>query len=349
MIFSVEKFELNVYGSAPELYPAQIFFCELILEDGKRLCVEKRPFPYDSGWGRNPSTALYDARYAAPVAIDIIWYSFVEDQFYSLQAELPKETIKRLLSEKTNLSGKPVQKYEEVLVGMAPYGGLAIWFYGAGITMTEGAWLQAEPIDVDWEDFIEHDYSEKKYKKDEYLKINFMDDCKEAYDNFLKNGLPDRMLYEQYMQKFNYKISPEFLIKTTVGAEMEIRYYSGAFTGAGADAYKFLTSSYNMQAKPERIYISWKQNDIQYWGEFSINNEVIKTFSQIYGDNTSKEADIIIKIGDMDAFNKSDAFLNGETYYSIDAADEGFCLYLSDGSHSINIPTEEIRIGQRRK
>jgi len=253
-IFNITVYELYPGGNAPTLYPTTLHRGNFILEGGKNLPLPQ-PFSFADTWGGLAETDIRETRSRAPEYIDITWFSLAENQFYSLKSALPKERIERLLSEKNDRFEQNEQKYKYIVAGMAPYGGLAVWLAGFGIT-TEVAWLQAEPVDMEW-DFFWHSNG---YNREEFINSYFKDDRKKAYENFQKNGLPDRMLYERYMQKFNYRITPKFENEKAIFEEIELYYYNGELNKTNSGEH----TENAMRAKPRKIVIEWKEADDRY-------------------------------------------------------------------------------------
>ena len=115
------KYEWFASGNAPLLYPTTLFFGDFIFSDGKKLYIPES-IPFAATWGESVSMHILNENlFPAPTAIDIIWLSLVENQFYSLEADLPKEKIESLLAEIDE--NKKKQKYNFIIAGMAPYGG----------------------------------------------------------------------------------------------------------------------------------------------------------------------------------------------------------------------------------
>jgi len=307
-----KKYEWCASGNAPSLYPTTLFFGDFIFSDGKRLYIPKS-IPFAGTWGQSSAThILNNSLFPAPNSIDIIWLSLAENQFYSLEAALPKEKIESLLAEIDGDTKK--QKYELIIAGMAPYGGLAVWLSGRGIK-TEVAWLQAEPTEVAWKDFSPSPHS--RYKtREEYVENRFKE-CEDAYENFQKNGLPDRMLFERYMQKFNYRITPKFENKEAVFTKINLFYYNGELntTNSGEHALNA------MRGKPYKIVLKWSIGKTEYGGYFwTDEKKIIETFANFYGDDTQKEGNLVIEIGKSnDQFN---FFLQDDTMVELPFVDD---------------------------
>ncbi len=291
MIFNSKKenkYEWYAGGCAPSLYPTRLFFGDFILPDGKRLYIpESKPFA--GTWGISNGTALSsDDMRPAPAGIDIIWLSLVENQFYSLQAQLPTEKIAALLAEVDGKTKKP--KYDEIIVGMAPYGGLAVWLSGGGME-TLVTWLQAEPVDVDMKDFAPGDIPDQTEYVETYLK-----NSPKACNNLQKNGLPDRMLYNHYMQQFNYRFTIRLENEEAALGMIESYYDSGECNIYGDYSDEHFLNT--MRTKPRKIVITWRVGKIKYeayiWTD---ENKVIETFDKYYQGNVQKKGELVFEIG----------------------------------------------------
>jgi len=308
-----KKYEWYASGNAPGLYPTELFFGEFIFSDKKRLYIPKSILFESKWWGETGGThVLNDNLFPAPEAIDIIWLSLAENQFYSLQAALPKEKIESMLAEIDEKTKK--QKYKFITAGMAPYGGLAIWLSGKGIT-TEVAWLQAEPTDVEMKDFAPGG----TLSQEEYVETYFKA-CEEAYENIQKNGLPDRMLFERYMQKFNYRITPKFENEEAVFKGIEMHYYNGEYNATYSGEHALNA----MRAKPYKINIEWSIGKTQYDGYFwTDEKKIIETFSNFYNNLAQEEGELIIEVGE---------------------SNEQFKFFLQNNHTVMEIPLEDIQI-----
>ena len=287
-------------GNAPALYPTELFFGDFMFSDGRGIYIPES-IPFENKWGRAGSTHILDNnRFPAPGAITIVWFSLVENQFYSLEADLPQDKIAALLAEKDKKTREP--KYKDIIVGMAPYGRLAIWVGGIDV-ITEVAWLQAEPTDVAWEEFAPY----ANAGRNEYVEA-VLSDCEEARENFQKNGLPDRMLFERYMQRFNYRITPKFEHEKTVFNYIDLFYYNGELNTSESGEY----AKNAMRAKPYKIILNWSIGKTQYGGYFwTDEKKIIETFANFYGNDAQKEGNLIIEIGESN--DQFKIFLQNDT------------------------------------
>jgi hypothetical protein len=277
-------FEWFAGGNAPLLYPTELVMGDFLFEDLSTVSIPQSS-PFAATWGQPVSMHLLpDNVHPAPKHILLVWFSMVENEFYAVADELPTEQIEALLAEKNEKTKKP--KYNTLVAGMAPYGKVAIWLSGNGIT-TEVAWLQGKEIDIAMKDFAPH----SNLSREEYAK-QALAECKEACEKFQKNGLPDPMLFEQYMQKFNYRITTEFENEAKFEG-IELNYCNGEFNTLNCGEH----TEYAMRAKPSKIVLSWSDGKKRYEGYFWTDEEkLVETFKNSYGNEPQKEGTLIIQV-----------------------------------------------------
>jgi len=303
------KYEYRASGNAPLLFPTELVAGSFICEDLSTMDIPVSS-PFEGKWGAtiltHPSPEKFNP---APKFILISWLSLVEKKFYAVADELPQEQIATLLAEKNEETKKP--KYNTLIAGMAPYGKLAIWLSGNGIT-TEVAWLQGKEISMEMKDFKpKSELSKEKYAENELA------DCKEALKNFQKNGSPTPTLFENYMQKFNYCITPKF--NNANFESIELYYYNGELNTIKTNEY----DSVMMRAKPSKIVLNWNVGKTRYGGYFWTDEiKIMDAFKNCYGNDVQKEGEFIIQV---------------------EESHDQFRFFLKNSNASIEIPTEDMQ------
>ena len=302
-------FEWFASGNAPVLFPTELVAGGFLFEDLTKLDIPESN-PFATGWGKPVSMHLLpDNHHPAPKFILIIWFSIVEAKFYTVSEELPQEQIKALLAEKDEKTKKP--KYNRIIAGMAPYGKLAIWLSGNGIT-TEVAWLQGKDTQSEMKDFN----PKSKLSKEKYAE-KALADCKEALKNFQENGLPSPVLFKRYMQRFNYRITPKF--DDANFESIELYYYNGELNTTKTNEYNAVM----MRAKPSKIVLNWSKDKTQYSGYFwTDEKKIMAAFKDCYGDDAQKEGDFIIQV---------------------EKSQKQFRFFLKNSDASIEIPEEDMQ------
>ena len=308
------KFKWFAGGNAPLLFPTELVTGSFLLDDLTKINIPES-LPFATAWGKAVATRLLPNNvHPVPKYILIAWLSIVEGKFYAVADELPKEQLALLLSEKDKKTKKPL--YDTLIAGMAPYGKLAIWLSGNDIN-TEVAWLQGSELDMKMKDFA----PDSNLSREQYA-AHALAECKEACEKFRNNGLPDPLLFEQYMQKFNYNITPKFE-KNAELDKIELFYYNGELntTPSGEHAEN------KMRAKPRKIALHWNMEKKQYSGYFWTDEEkIMDTFKNCYGDDTQKEGNLTIQV---EASNKQFQFFlqNNDILVEIPAEDMQYIIF----------------------
>lgn len=191
-----------ISGSAPKIYPTESFFGNLMWSEDDGISV---PYcrPFADEWGKPVSMHVYDDKeFPIPSYLDMIWLSLTENKFYSIEEDLPTDRLEQLFQEKNKVSGESLYNY--IIVGMAPYGHIAVWTHGDKKAKLV-AWMEAEETDVEMEDFC----PSTRLSRNEYVDM-MLKSVPEAIENLEKNGPPSRDLFDRYMQQFNYRYVVEF-------------------------------------------------------------------------------------------------------------------------------------------
>lgn len=278
------KYPYFVSGNAPVLYPTETFFGNLMWSEDDGISVPYS-YPFAAKWGESVSMHIYDEKeFPVPTFLDMIWFSIVENQFYSIEEKLPAERMEELFQQKDE-KGNPI--YDYIIVGMAPYGKVAVWLSGHQ-KQTEVAWLKAERVDVEMEDFC----PSTDLNREEYAEA-VLKNANEAYENFQANGLPERSLYEDYMMRFNYKFVVQFEDETAELQGVDVWYYNGEYDTLMTDEY----AHYAMRAKPRKLIVHYKIGKAKYNAYiWLVDRRIRNVFINMYGESMDKETELIIDI-----------------------------------------------------
>ena len=188
-----------VSGSAPELYPTDTYFAILYYSKDESLEVPKR-YPYAGKWGAPLSTmVLHRMEYPMPMKLDMVWLSLTEQRFYSIETQLPTERMEQLWQE----CGE--ETYTHIVVGMAPCGGVALWFSGA-CRQTLVSWMQAEPFAANMEHFLSASTASTLAEHC----MAYLQDNEAALENLKRFSPPQPDLYARLMQQFTYCYDVKF-------------------------------------------------------------------------------------------------------------------------------------------
>ena len=203
MGFARHEYPIMISGNAPTPYPMQLFFGLLHICGENSMEIPLRRI-FCNGWGMPVSSHILDKdTFCMPTNIDMVWLSVVERKFYSIIQKLPVELMEELFEQTDEETKEPL--FEHIVVGMAPYGGVAVWTHGFKKSVMVD-WMHGEETHVDMKDFM-------PMNPDVTLDENcdfYINNDPRVKENLEKNGLPPRDLFDRYMQQFNYRYVVEF-------------------------------------------------------------------------------------------------------------------------------------------
>ncbi|MBL4746159.1 MAG: DUF2931 family protein [Flavobacteriaceae bacterium] len=144
-----KEYEWRVSANAPKNFPATIYYASL---GGVEV---RRDGTIDSGWGMSGSSV--EGLKTLPKTLDLIWLSYIDNQFYKGNFKLDQEKIKHIFNEgfKDNF-GKDNITYHDFsfVINVAPGGTVALFMKGLGSFQRGVGFFKAEKTDVKWKDFV---------------------------------------------------------------------------------------------------------------------------------------------------------------------------------------------------
>lgn len=288
---------MYIVGTASFLYPAIIHSYHFYDENETISINIHEEYPFQNEWG-NTNIEIYDELLKLP-NFELKWISLVEQKIYHIKLDL-----------KAHFNAPNITfKYNKILFGMAPYGGIALWARGLKKSVLVN-WLKGSEMEVPMEDF--HPISPNITLK-EYCGFYINKDLG-VKDNLQVNGLPPRNLFDKYMQQFTYRYQPLFE-KWDDGEEVKWQKYK---EGELQPEFEYLEESlfdgtfdklhddgllkYHEAGKPKKLAIKWHIKKSEYTAYFWFEDEKIcSIFERFYGAHPDTKTDFIIRI---DAENK---------------------------------------------
>ena len=302
------EYIIHASGNAPWLYPTDTIFGLLWYGEEEALEIPKR-IPFCGEWGKALSTVLtLREEYPIPHKLNILWLSLTEEKFYELELDFPVKNIEGLFEAKDE---KGEQLYSHIVVGMAPYGQVAIWVYGMKKSTYIG-WHQGNSVDINFMKYIPtcnldsvHEYCEHFINNDERVR-----------ENLEVNGLPARDLFDRYMQLFCYR----YLVMFERWNEDEERWVKPKLDedgqlvdGKPLPEFDFIEEalwdgthdklhdgglmSYHQAGKPKKLALEWHIKKSQYSAYLWFEDEAIRAaFEKFYGAHRDTKVDFIIRI-----------------------------------------------------
>jgi hypothetical protein len=297
------RFKILVSGTAPVLYPTDTFFGLLYFEADDALEIPKK-YPYQGEWGQPISTHLLEREeYPVPGMIDMVWISIVERKFYSLVEKLPKKDLEELFGQTDEDSGEAL--YEHIVVGMAPYGDVALWTHGFKKS-TLVTWMHGEETQLDMKDFMPLN---PNVTLDENCDFYINNDSR-VKGNLQQNGLPSRDLFDNYMKQFTYRYLPLFehwdedeekwqaYTEEEQETKPELDYIEEAlYDGTHDKLHDGGLFNYHEAGKPKKLAVKWHIKKSEYTAYFWFEDEAIRTvFDKFYGIHPDTKTDFVIHI-----------------------------------------------------
>lgn len=298
-----KQYKIFLSGVAPIIYPTDTFFGLLWYDKDEALEIPKK-YPYQGEWGHPISTHLLEREeYPIPGMLDMVWLSIVERKFYSLVEKLPVKDMEKLFEQKDEESGEAI--FEHIVVGMAPYGGVAVWTHGFKKSVLV-AWMQAEEIQVEMKDFMPQNPT---VTLDENCDFYINNDSK-VKENLEKNGLPPLHLFDNYMKQFTYRYLLLFeqwdedeekwqeSEKKESDVFPELDYIEEAlFDGTHDKLHDGGLLNYHEAGKPKTLSVQWHIKKSEYTAYFWFEDEEIRSvFDRFYGAHPETKTDFMIRI-----------------------------------------------------
>ena len=291
------EYSYFVSGNAPILYPADTCFGLLYYDDIESLEIPKC-YPYSGEWGSILSTvSQMREQFPVPQKIDLIWLSVVERQFYSVEKNLPSTKMEEVLNHFGN------DCFSHIVIGMAPFGGLALWMVGPHKAVLV-AWMHAERFEMSFDIFMP---DSTMCSLEEYCNYYISNDSR-VKGNLELNGLPPRHLFDNYMKQFTYRYlllfeqwddDKEVWQKNSEEETApEFDYIEEAlFDGTHDKLHDGGLMKYHEAGKPQKVTIQWHIKKSKYTAYFWFDDEdICSCFDRFYGAHPETKTDFIIRI-----------------------------------------------------
>ena len=293
-----KTFKILVSGSAHKMYPSDTLYGLLWYDQDKAIEIPKR-YPYSGEWGEILSIqSLINEEYPMPQQLDVIWLSIVERKFYAIQVDLPTAGLEAVWTTYNEFSDFP---YTHIVVGLAPYGGVALWFRGLKKSIFL-LWMQAVEVNVEMSNFVP---ANPNISLGEYCDFYINKDTV-VRNNLKKNGLPSHNLFDKYMQQFCYRYLPIFERwsdgkgekLTERGCIPELDYIEEALYDGTHDKLRDGSLlKYHTAGKPKKMTLAWHVSKSEYTAHLWFDENLIcAVYDRFYGAHRDTNADLLIHI-----------------------------------------------------
>lgn len=286
------------FANAPQLYPTDSVYILLKINEDNVIEVPKA-YPYSGEWGQgNMEYISLEDNYSIPKVLDMIYLSIIEHVYYGLEIELPTVELSKIWATSTTEN-----KFSHISIGMAPYGGVAIWAHSSKKQILI-KWVKGETISVNLEDYL-------PISSD----LNIADLCNHYIENDVlvatnlkKNGLPPQDLFDNYMKQFSYRYLPLFekwndddekwqkYEEDEIQPEFEFVEES-LFDGTHDKLHDGGLMKYHEAGKPKKLAVKWHIKKSEYTAYFWFDDMLIcEIFDKFYGAHPDTKTDFIIRI-----------------------------------------------------
>jgi len=203
--YNMTKFDWLASESAPKNYPMKVIKGDFFFPDNGSLYIPngKR---VDGGWGVGVSTHIVgDDLKSLPDRLEITYFSYTEDKFYSGEFSLPYERILKLFNEGYySPTDEEDITYHYIIAGIAPGGTVSVWLSGTdkSVEVFSG---QAKEVDIDWDEFT----GEKlNITRKEYIESAINEELSsEAKIKLLQNGVPVERWSKYHKSRFHWRLT----------------------------------------------------------------------------------------------------------------------------------------------
>ena len=282
--------------------------------------------PGDDAWGTS-NNGMGNGFKGLPTHLDFVWMSYMENQFYHIDADVDTEKIRDYFGkgyEIKGASGKTQHlNYDMISVGMAPGGVVVVWVVGVGWQQEIGRY-QGKKVTIPDSEIAKLDSHENRFWRKDYL------------DDVMNNGkvIPAKVreenknkpipfgLWDVYRTRFSWK--PVFELPEN--AQLYLKSNIKIFTINGEkeqfDTSKSPFATESLRAMPTYLVFNYICNNQLYGGTCNINEKSsFDAFNKVFGDNPkSTKAELIIRVNEANSFftvklkgeNGKEAFIKTE-------------------------------------
>lgn len=280
-------------------YPIRVFMARFFLEGSHE---KLRVILNDAGdWGEATSVEEFNADpYTMPELMVLRWWSPIEQKFYNGVVNIDTKKAEEIWNKQDD--SDILSRFSHIVAGMAPYGGIAIWFRGYKKSVLFCS-QKAQDIDVPEEAF-------KKLSSMAPAPEGVVLPPQDFFDNMMKQYTYRYIGLEEYFDGEKWQnFNKEDLYYDDLDFEtIEDRRFDGTHDQLCDDGLL----RYHEAGCPKRIKVKWHEgrNELSahYWFESQIAPQA---FCQFFVINANQKADILLRIDSR--ANRYEIALNTDT------------------------------------
>ena len=287
--------------SNPSAYPAQLYKGRFIFPkdaDYEFTFSEGNLVNYNAVWGQ-AGGGSYEQVMSLPKALDITWYSFVEDAFYRMNGPVDYNKLRALFSTSyAEKGGAKIadEQYDKIILGFAPGGVLVVWAAGTGRRQIEIGRYQAEKVTINNRDESKPSGEYGNIFNQEWRERVLSDTSIIPSD--IRRAIADKPIPYGYWDKLRtrYHVQPKFVLSS------DIKTFDADFEFYNAESVVFDESLRYMDMEsrgiPKDIYVKWyDQHNNRCAARFIFDeDEVFKNYTSFFGDKKDLGAELEISI-----------------------------------------------------
>ncbi|MCS4302476.1 DUF2931 family protein [Chryseobacterium sp. BIGb0232] len=326
---TMTKYEWTEGTSAPLGYPMEVYKGGIECEGGEWVGLDIGLSPGGNTWG-TINNGMGNSFKGIPTRLDFTWMSYMENQFYMIDAQVDTGKIKEYFSKgydskASNGSGNIKHlNYNKIGIGMAPGGVVIVWVAGVGVQKEIGRYL-GKKVTIPESEIAKLDSHEDRFFRDDYLKEIHTSEkivpLKIQQENKGKS-IPFG-LWDSYRIQYDWKPVFELPEKGKLNplADVGMTMINGEMDQL--DSSKNPLGGNGTKAIPQSFSFSVVDGeDIRYGAGCKLNEKsAFEAFSKVFGkDPKSTKASLVIKINESYSFftvllkgeNGKEAFIKTE-------------------------------------
>lgn len=257
-----DKFDWLASESAPKNFPMQVIAGQFdyIYANGKGASVPAGK-EASNGWGNGLSTWVVGPQFKPlPNKLSITFFSYLENKFYQGEFDLPYEKILALFQAGFySASARQDMNYDEIIAGISPGGGVAVWVSGRDKIIQVFYGKVAEIEALPWRAVLDAPYSTKT--KAESMQTTINESVSKSVLAEIKEKELPLSRWDNYQKRYYWHLNfvtenrPPKMINTVKYVNGESSYY---FYPIDDEIAK------QTHAIPSRFTYSWESPDGQF-------------------------------------------------------------------------------------
>lgn len=223
-------------------------------------------------WGDiYPMSIITKETFTLPKIVKLRWITLVDVKCYEITAELDTERLEKMWAEQEKQF--PESPFKYIVVGIAPYGGIAIWLRS---NVNSVFFQQLKADEVPFDDFESPVYSEMK-GSDEVMNSMFP---KNELESIMKQYNYRYKALEEYFDGKQWKLyANDDERYEDIDIEcVEDKRVDGTFDFTDSDTL----FKYHTTGMPKRITVRWTEDGAKYFAHFWLDSYYVAWFFESF-------------------------------------------------------------------